>query len=77
MSWQDRAACQDVGGDWFAYVDSPAAKAALQICATCPVPGECLSFALTCEGHKQYRFGIFGGRTPAERKACALTRRRL
>ena len=45
--------------------DEVTAESARQICAVCPVRDQCLQFAL--DSGEQY--GIWGGRTPIERRS--------
>ncbi|MFE1321651.1 WhiB family transcriptional regulator [Kitasatospora phosalacinea] len=54
-------------------------EAAAAICnSSCPVRQRCLEVAMVAEGaaEKGYRFGVFGGLTPAERANLARVRRR-
>ena len=45
------------------------------VCRRCPVRLECLEDALTFEGDQmQMRHGMFGGKTPEERRQIAATR---
>ena len=45
------------------------------VCRRCPVRVECLEDALTFEGDQmQMRHGMFGGKTPEERRQIAATR---
>jgi WhiB family transcriptional regulator, redox-sensing transcriptional regulator len=67
--WQGRAACKDEEGDWEINPDghaSPANRAALAVCRSCPVREACLDFALNAEGSWP-RWGIYGGTLPRER----------
>lgn len=44
--WQDRAACHRVGGNWFPYHPTNAARRlAALYCAHCPVFDECDAYA--------------------------------
>lgn len=69
--WQHRAACNDTDPTIFHLADGIGRyrrnraniKAAKQICATCPVIGECADFAQ----RTQDRHAILAGLTPAER----------
>jgi WhiB family redox-sensing transcriptional regulator len=74
-SWRDRAACRDVvtaGYDPFFAGDSDAEQAALAICAVCPVPDQCLAFAL----RTRQQHGVWGGHTQRElRRLVARARR--
>ena len=63
--FQDSAACTPADEAlFFSELASKVAKAK-SICATCPGVSKCLTFALESD----IEFGIFGGTTPAERKA--------
>lgn len=72
--WQIEAACAEVGpAPWDTTGDAldDLNRAAIAICVRCPVRSECLELAMRTEtGGKQYRSGIFGGRTPAQRAAA-------
>jgi WhiB family transcriptional regulator, redox-sensing transcriptional regulator len=69
--WWQQAACRDADPDLFAYDPSSdpsaTAEAAKVVCASCPVIGDCLSFALGSMRASQDLTGIYGGLTPAER----------
>ncbi|MGV9881362.1 WhiB family transcriptional regulator [Streptomyces sp. NPDC003006] len=76
MEWLHRAACADEDPDLFFPVGTtgPAIRdldAAKQICARCPVRGECLAWALST-GQAS---GVWGGTCEEER--AALNRRTL
>ena len=79
-TFADRA-CADVPGfDAIFYPpEGQHAAAAKAICATCPecVQVACLRMALDVEGNRSRngRYGVFGGKTPAERAAIARGRR--
>ena len=62
--WRNSGACVTVGGDiWFpTKADSIAADKAIAICGGCPVRDLCLQAGMF-EKH-----GIWGGKTPDERK---------
>lgn len=67
--WRERAACRDLDTDLFFPVgEGPEAQAqadaAKQVCASCPVREECLSFALAT----RQEAGVFGGMTEEERR---------
>lgn len=64
-TWKMRAACHDrTDLDWFG--DRPSAECA-ELCASCPVAGECLSEALGRD--RECDPGVWGGTTPKEREA--------
>jgi WhiB family transcriptional regulator, redox-sensing transcriptional regulator len=67
--WRADAACRDLDANLFfpAGETGPAASQIVQakaICASCPVKGDCLQFALLT--HQDY--GIWGGTTEDERR---------
>lgn len=66
MRWADRAACRTVSHAVMFPKGTGTASytAAKAICATCPVTGECLTYALnTSQTH-----GCWGGLDPTERE---------
>lgn len=72
--WAGQAACRDtLGSDWYADADTAdglAAQArAKAVCAGCPVQDLCFRTALA----RDERHGIWGGLTPAERRAQRRT----
>ena len=63
--FQDQAACTPADEAlFFSELASKVAKAK-SLCAVCAVSSKCLEFAI----QDNIEFGIFGGMTPAERKA--------
>lgn len=69
-SWQQDAACRDADPALFFANDDGNQKAALELCATCPVRRPCLEHALAT----REPYGIWGGADEHERKR--LMRRR-
>jgi hypothetical protein len=68
VGWQQAAACKDVADpDVFFPGKGEDAEAAKQVCAGCPVMGECLEFALATMRAADRDHGVYGGLTPAER----------
>ncbi len=73
-SWQTHGACIGQPERWF-FPDGggPNANHAYakgrRVCARCPVRDLCLADAMRAEGWQevQWRFGLWGGKTPAER----------
>jgi hypothetical protein len=65
-TWRSLAACRGLGPDDF-Y--SPPYRRALACCRHCPVWEPCLFLALASEG-TGYRYGAWGGATPAQRDAA-------
>jgi len=68
--FQDRAACTPDDFDLFFGEYASRIAAAKAICATCPVIEKCLEFAIK----DNIEFGIFGGKTPEERKNLILVK---
>lgn len=74
--WRDKAACKNIDPDFFfpGRGDSDMEQSAKAVCEICPVPNECLDFALVelpdCPG-------IWGGTTQRERRGIRKSRRRL
>lgn len=69
MPWWRDAACRDIEVDFFA-ISHPETRAALEVCARCPVREECLLDALEYEAtvpSKHYFVGVLGGRRPTTR----------
>jgi len=69
-SWRERAACREAGTELFFPIGATGAAAdetrlARQICASCPVRTECLTYALTTG----QQYGIWGGLDEQERRA--------
>lgn len=64
--WRDLAACADQPTvDFFPDpADLGAISAAKELCAGCPVAGECLTWAVETNQTE----GIWGGHTPLERR---------
>jgi len=70
MSWKHDAACVGVDPDLFFGATEAEAKA---VCAGCPVKVDCLIYAV----ENDILHGVWGGRTPAERKDDRLARRNI
>lgn len=64
MSWQLEASCSEDQHDLFFSQAKSKMDRAIQICGSCSVKGECLKFAID----EKVEFGIYGGKTPQERK---------
>jgi WhiB family redox-sensing transcriptional regulator len=62
--WVQRAACRGTGFGPFFPKGGASATAAKVVCATCPVRGECLAYALE---NSQLQ-GVWGGTSDAERR---------
>lgn len=64
--WMQRSACLDIDPELFypSKGDAPRSRTARRICGGCPVRDECLAYAVK---HHEV-FGIWGGRTPRERR---------
>lgn len=63
-TWQDRAACARLGPDLFFPGIGEDAQPAKQVCAGCPVAGDCLQYAHT----NRIRHGVWGGLSEKERR---------
>lgn len=69
-AWRTRAACRDADPEAFYPTGRDAdTGAATAICRTCPVIDACLQHAID---HREHH-GIWGGRTPDERRHLAQT----
>jgi len=68
--WAARALCVGADPEAFFPAGDDAAAEARDICAACPVRGQCLAYAITADE----AFGIWGGLDPRQRHAL---RRRL
>ena len=68
--WWWSAACADMDTDiFFNVTGNPLLPRS--VCAVCPVRAECLADAMryeSRESNKQFRFGMFGGLLPGERR---------
>ncbi|OCI31069.1 WhiB family transcriptional regulator [Oerskovia enterophila] len=82
--WRLDARCRDwdhelQGDPWHPNSDLPGAyDDARKICAGCPVAALCLQAAFETESRSDaaIRYGMFGGKTPAERAAALRKQRR-
>lgn len=71
-NWEDLAECRYIDPEvWFPEKGGSAARAK-RICANCPVRTECLDQAIS----NDERFGVWGGKDYAERKAIKKERER-
>lgn len=74
--WADRALCKDSGHPdaWFPEKAGPgdivSTTFAKAICRRCPVRNPCLQYALRHESGV-YRWGVYGGLSPEERRKLA------
>ncbi|MBK9179532.1 MAG: WhiB family transcriptional regulator [Acidimicrobiales bacterium] len=68
----DRGNCREHHPSVFFPSDGVGVEVARRICATCPVQGPCLEFALT----QRIDHGVWGGASERERRRI-LKRRRL
>lgn len=77
--WQEQARCRGNHRLFFPAGEGTRAthQKAITICKSCPVRRQCLALAMRAEGgaSTESRYGVFGGRTPAQRRA--LYRRHL
>ena len=75
-SWmtEQELPCHGKPEQWFRVPKGKSAhRRAAELCAGCPVVETCLSFALEMEGNAaaNHRYGIYGGKTPAQRYALS------
>ena len=64
--WQRSAACR--GSDLALFHGTPTAHRRAQLlCRLCPVAEICLGSAMVAEAPTPYRYGVWGGLTPAQR----------
>lgn len=77
--WTERANCKGIAAEVFFPESPPRGKSAeetytdaRQVCAGCVVRSECLDYALAAPEP----FGMWGGKSPKERKAISKARRR-
>jgi WhiB family redox-sensing transcriptional regulator len=76
LRWQDEAACAGLGANLFFPADDMGGEhyehreVVDAVCGGCPVRDECLEYALQWE-----EFGIWGGKTPKQRRAINRKRR--
>jgi hypothetical protein len=70
--WRAQAACRGADPRDFTYPES-AAQTWRPYCDHCPVAELCLWEALALEARSGYRYGIWGGCTPARRHRIAAS----
>ena len=76
VDWTSSAACRGrPTAIWFPTGHGFAEDVALAMCRGCPVRADCLADALEHETSADYRFGIRGGLSPAERERLEVGRR--
>lgn len=76
--WMIKASCSDAPANIFFLENEPAATKAQvakarALCDVCPVQVRCLEYALNNKEH----YGIWGGKSPRERREMLRERRRL
>lgn len=71
LEWTEQASCTGGGDVWFLSGKEfhEEIEAAIDVCWSRPVAGECLTYAMEIEqgASQSYRFGIWGGLTPRQR----------
>lgn len=70
IGWQLRANCSPDDFDLFFSNSRTKRKQALALCNTCEVSKECLSYAI----ENAVEHGIYGGKTPEQRKGKNASR---
>lgn len=72
--WRPYAACAQTDIELFYELANPTRRRdAKAVCAACPAAEPCLWAALAAEQAAGYRYGIWGGTTPARRARIAAT----
>lgn len=66
MSWRVEALCRRIDPDVFFKESVEGVRRAKWICQQCPVREACLEFAMATDD--SYRYGVFGGLAPGERR---------
>lgn len=64
--WREQALCAQTDPELFFPEPGQSPRAALRVCADCPVRTHCLTDALT---RRDIAFGVRGGLTPQQRQA--------
>lgn len=72
MRWQEAAACRDVDLSVFFPDVGEHSREAHRFCSVCPVRVECLDHAVTAPE----LFGIWGDKSPSERRAIRVRRKK-
>ena len=73
--WLDQGPCVGYPTDlFFSEGEGDHTQIAKKICAQCTVIEKCLNFALQMEKHFSPPFGVFGGKSAAQRKLLKLCR---
>lgn len=65
--WQTHAACAGMGPTLFYVEPHESVRDAREVCIPCTVREDCLTYAL----HNRELHGVWGGRTPKERRSMA------
>jgi len=78
--WRDLAACKGMDLDvFFRFKGQRGYEEARRVCLACPVVRECGEEAMRMESSGEYlpwRFGVYGGMSPQERRARVIRLRR-
>lgn len=70
--WANRAACRGLPTGWFFPDRGEPVADAQAVCATCPVAGDCLAWAVAVPE----KMGIWGGTTGRTRRKARMARMR-
>ena len=62
--WMDLGSCRQYPQNWWYYDGAGGIGRARTICESCPVQGECLTYAL--DHHE--KFGMWGGKSERQRR---------
>lgn len=72
--WMEEALCRHTDPTLFFPNTGGPVSAAKKVCAACPVTTDCLAYAMRIENDTDGgRIGVYGGLSPNERDALALT----
>lgn len=68
--WRKKAACVGAPRDMFFKESKRSQAACINICDTCAVKGDCLTWVMEYESATEgtLRYGVWGGTTPAQRR---------
>jgi len=77
MNWINRAACRGLDSAFFFPVNGNENRfaKAIEICSRCPVRQQCLELTMRLDDRDD-AWGIFGGKTPRERRIMRDERRK-
>lgn len=68
IDWMEQAACKGVDTNIFFQDQGASYKRAKAICIRCDVQIQCLDYVMRNGGTHDDEFGLWGGKTPMERR---------